>query len=230
MKSIVLSILPIVAFYLTGCHSSQEPTITTVSGTIRNKYTRQPIADIPIRVRLWHYGLGMFWYDSIARTHTDAAGHYNLTFDATARSGTYRVDFKEARQLWDFTDYRGYDSHSVWDGVPISTRQTNQVDFEATPFVPVQIIIDADKRGSFTFTVDAFANEQAGQWFFHPFTLVDTTRTVSRVIANRIAYFVPNWQYNLIVWRSPVPPSSNGTWVRFSRFVGYNDTTVIHIR
>ncbi|MFD2717231.1 hypothetical protein ACFST9_00790 [Hymenobacter monticola] len=229
MKLLVLFILSVVAMGLTACQLFQEPTTTTVSGTIRNKYTQQPLAGVPIRVRLWHYGLGMSWTDSIARTRSDAAGHYSVTFDATARSGTYRVDFKEARYLWDLTDYRGFDSHSFLDGASFPAKQATQVDFDATPFVPVRIIVEADKQGSSTLTADAFANEQAGQSYFHPFTLVDTARTISRVSANRVAYFVPNWQYDLVVWRSPVPPASFGTWVRFNRFVGYNDTTVIRL-
>lgn len=218
----------------TSCQLFQDstPTATTVAGVLLNKYTRQPIVGVPIEVQSWRYSLGMQTVDSITGTHTDASGHYSVAFDATSKGVIYRVGFRDDRQLWDLTDYRSYDQYCIYDGAPLNVGRSNQVNFEATPFVQVRVIVDADKRGAAVLQADAFADERDSQGYFHSFAFQDTTRANGRPMANQIVSFVPNRKYDFSVWRSPVPPASSnsfGTWTRFTRFIGYNDTSVVRL-
>ncbi|MBH8571152.1 hypothetical protein KB206_19815 [Microvirga sp. STS02] len=219
---------------LSGCHLLTGPSTNTVAeGFIVNKYTRQPLANVPIEVIQWRYGaFGNTHIDSVAGTFSGPDGHFSIAFDGNAKGVTYRIDFRNSRELFDLTDYRLFDAYSALDGASLTVGKPNRVDFEATPFVPVRIVVDADKQGSAALAVDAYASYLAGQSYFHAFTFVDTARTSNRTKADRVAYFVPNWHYNLSVWRSSLPPiSSNsyGTSVSFTRFVGYNDTTIIRV-
>lgn len=215
--------------FLSACEKA--PTNTIAEGTVINKYTKQPIPNVPIEIMLWRYGaFGNTSIDSITGTKTGADGHFQIAFDATVKGAIYRVDFRDSKDLFDLTDYSKFNSYSIRDGAPLTIGEENQLNFEAVPFVPVRIILDADKQGAATLAADAFSNEQAGQSYFHAFTFVDTTRAARSTKADKAAYFVPNWNYDISVWRSPIPPATFGTWVRFTRFVGYNDTTVIRIR
>ena len=230
MRNLYLITAISILTFLSACEKAS--TSTLAEGTVSNKYTRQPLANVPIEIMLWRYGaFGNTSIDSITGTKTGADGHFQIAFDATAKGAIYRIDFRDSRDLFDLTDYRGFDSYSILDGASLTIGQKNQLHFEATPFVPVRIIVNADKRGSATLVANAFASEQAGQSYFHPFTFLDTARAAGFVRADRVAYFVPNWSYTFSVWRSPIPPASSGIWgMRFTRFVGYNDTTLIRLR
>jgi hypothetical protein len=230
MKKLLCYVCAGVASVLAGCNIMEEPAITSVQGVLLNKYTRQPLAGIPIVVRRWHYGLGGSGPDSIAGTHTDADGRYRIGFSAPAKAGFYRVDFRNSRQLFDLTDYSRFTGYAVNDGAPVETGEANTVDFEATPLVPVRVELELSKDGAATLAVDASANEGDGLGYFHAFTFTDTTRTRQSVSAVATGYFVPNRTYTFSIYRSAILPASYPDWRRFDRRIGYNDTTVVRIR
>ncbi|MDO7847191.1 hypothetical protein Q5H92_12535 [Hymenobacter sp. M29] len=225
---------------LTACQAQQDPTLTTVDGSLINKYTRQPIASVPIELKLWRYGLyGNTRVDSVISTRTDADGRFQLAFDANEKGATYRVRFRDYRNLFDLTDYRPFDYKSSSDGASLVLGQANHVNFEATPFVPVQVVVDTNKGGKTSldisfFSIYSYTDNGDGFWGY---VLTDTVRTRQRITATRIVRVVPNrryrfWlnRYNKIRAPNGSVSLSNEVLSGFDRFIGYSDTTIIQVR
>lgn len=225
---------------LTACGVQQEPTLTTVDGSLINKYTRQPIASVPVELKTWRYGLyGNLRVDSVLSTRTDAEGKFHLAFDAKEEGATYRVRFRDYHNLFDLTDYRPFDSKSFSDGASLVLGQANHVNFEATPFVPVQIVVDTNKGGKNSldisfFSIYPYADNGDGFWGY---VLTDTARTRQRITARRLVRVVPNRRYRFLLNRYNTIRAPNGSvslsnevLSGFDRFIGYSDTTIIQVQ
>ena len=220
---------------VSACQLVEEPTGTTVDGTIINKYTRQPLPNVPVEVMKWRYGsYGNTSIDSITGTRTDTNGHFHLTFDGNAKGVVYRADFRDSRDLYDLTDYQGFDQYSSMDGASLVVGRANQVNFEATPYVPVRVLIDADKQGRSIF--QAYFTAEDGLGWFHSSILLDTTRTTQRVVQSVTTRALPNRRYSFVLFRgTPVrtgPYSFENKDVVFqtvSRYITYTDTTTVRL-
>ena len=233
-RSIRIGILSL----LCACQLQEEPTGMTADGILINKYTRQALAGISIEVRTWRYGaFGYLSVDSITSTRTGADGSYHIALDATAKGATYRVRFRDYRNLFDLTDYRNYDSRSFTDGASLVLGRANQVNFEATPYVPVRVLVDTNKRGATSLAVGFFSNESSdygdGYWGT---VLYDTTRTVQRIMETHVERVVPNRKYRFLLTRATAVHLVSGQTrfdnevsEGFDHFVGYNDTTVVSL-
>ncbi|GAB3848468.1 hypothetical protein GCM10028822_11400 [Hymenobacter terrigena] len=233
------SIYCLIITALSGCHLLAGPsTSTVVEGTIINKYTRQPLANVPIEVIKWRYGAyGNTQTDSVAGTRSGPDGHFSIAFDGTAKGVTYRVDFRDSRELFDLTDYRPFDAYSTLDGASLIVGKSNEVRFEATPYVLVRVLVDTNKRGATSLAVGFFSNESTdyggGYWGS---VLYDTTRTVQRIMETHIVRAVPNRKYRFLLTRAIIVRLASGQ-IRtdneisegFDHFVGYNDTTVVSL-
>ena len=234
LKLMKLSLaLAAVVSTLAGCQLTSEPTTTLVEGTVLNKYTHQPLPAISVTVRNWRSAFfGGTTVDSVRSTLTDAAGHYQIAFDATAKGSNYRVDIKDSRTVYDLTNY-----HSGVEGGLLTKGQTNKVDFEVTPYVPVKIFLNADKQGASLLHTFLYVDERDNQGYYNRSIFTDTARSTQHLAATITVNVVPNRTYFFILSRALVNckdqytcQSTYLTGMQLTRYIAYTDTSTIRLR
>jgi hypothetical protein len=223
---------------LVGCQLTSEPTTTLVEGTVLNKYTHQPLPAVPVTVRSWRYtlfsGVGA---DSVSSSLTDANGHYHIPFDANAKGTIYRVDVKDSRAVYDLTDYSKYEYRSGSDGASLTKGQTNKVDFEVTPYVPVKVFLNANKQGASLLHTFLYVDERDNQGYYNRSIFTDTARSAQHVDATITVSVVPNRTYFFILSRALVNCKDKYTCqstylngMQLTRYIAYTDTSTIRLR
>ncbi|WP_143436653.1 hypothetical protein [Hymenobacter crusticola] len=228
MKQLPTRLYLILSALLFVACEKQGQWMTTVEGTVLNKYTGQPVAAVPVVVR--RHRAFLFSgesIDSLTAAETDAAGHYSLSFEA-AKAGSYRVIIVQQNL---------YDVENGFDGYAEAERGTaNHLDFAVTPYKTVTLDVDTNKGGKTDITF-GYVTWDPGNWvggtiFYDTlkahqgFHFLQTIQVVpnrayrfNKTTANR--YKVPNtYYYDFRDYTS--------TFVE--RAVGYNDTTVIKFR
>ncbi|WP_324671380.1 hypothetical protein [Hymenobacter sp. GOD-10R] len=215
------------ALLVLSCDLNKEDAFTVVEGKVMNPYLGQPVAGVSIvAYRVLNSWSGPF-IDSLTAAETDAAGYYQLSFDAS-KSARYEVRMRSTNV---------YDVTNGFDGYAEAERGTaNHLNFSVTPYKTVTLDVNSSKGGKTDISFGYFTNDP-GNWvggtiFYdtlkahQDFHFLQTIRVVpnrtyrfNRTTANR--YKVPNtYYYDFRDYAS--------TFI--DRTVGYNDTTVITFR
>lgn len=226
-----------IAILLTSCQLQSEPTATVVEGSVVNNYTRQAIPGVRVKIRNWHYSsFGGTTADSVVSISTDANGHYQLAFDATATGTTYRADIKDSRSVYDLTDYNKYDYYSATDGIALTKGKINKIDFEATSYVPVKVYLNADKQGASLLQATFRADDSDSQGYFSGNIAIDTARSRQRIATTTTIKVVPNRKYFFTLSRTLVNCKSQYNCqntsinhTQIARFIAYTDTSTIRL-
>lgn len=228
MKRFVFLLLLAIAAIMPACKLNPEPAITTVEGTVVNKYTGKPVSGIPISII--HSGQFLFggpYEDSITTAISDNNGKYALSFKPSANK-TYLAGTMYSKDYYDLlylsNAYSGM-------GAKINLGTNNVINFDVTDYKPVTINVKSSKNGK-TDIVFSFVNVDGnyyGSGFFY-----DTVKAHQFLSFKQIAKVLPNRKYSfekLTVNR--VTQGYNTTFKDYDREVYtrevlYNDTTTIN--
>ena len=204
--------------------------LTIVEGTVTNKYSGQTVPDVPITVRRVSGGSPLggssHFIDSLTTARTDAAGHYQLSFDGAA-AGTYEVRLANQAELFDLVvGYNGW--REARRGVK------NVFNFDVTPYKTVTIVARSAKAGK---TSISFAAVAVGQPAFSLDIFSDTARVNQTVAFTRRIRVVPNrtYEFQKVTFNRVGYGPYNFNYVDYSYdrqtlTAGYNDTTVVNFR
>lgn len=238
MRFFLIPFQAIIVLLLPACQALQEPmqTATAVEGTILNKYTGQPMPGLTVEAKCWRYGFAGDYSTLIATAQTDAAGHYQLKFDAPGSGNSYRVRLGANTMVCDMTDYRGADYRTNTNGPALSVGQANRADFTATPLRPVRFLLDADKRGASSLYLSFRTDHVSDQPDFNRDVVLDTLRQVQRVMLDTTMYVLPNRRYTFYTTRYTTVRTGPGHYrtdthssESVSISLGYDEISPIHL-
>jgi hypothetical protein len=213
------------AIALVGCgFTSDDNSLTTVEGSITNRYTNLPVVAAPVTVGLRSTGIGYRDYDSLTTVYSDATGHYSVSFNTPEQHKDliheeYIVHVLHSTDLFDLTNQPG---SYPWNGTVIKRGKANSINLEVTPYKEVTIRMPAGKSGRNSIHLDFYSTDREN-WFGN-IILSDTNRTNQFIALTRIIKVLPNRSYRFnrqLVGKGVTIVDSQ------ERRVLYNDTTTI---
>ncbi|QKG55691.1 hypothetical protein GKZ68_02970 [Hymenobacter sp. BRD128] len=213
---------------LSACGLVSLPDMTTVEGTVVNKYTGKPVGGVPISIiHSGQFLLGGPYEDSITTVTSDKDGKYALSFKHSANK-TYLAGTMYSKDYYDLlylsNAYSGM-------GAKINLGTHNIVNFDVTDYKPVTINVKSSKSGK-TDIAFSFVNTD-GNYFGHGF-FYDTIKSHQNFSFKQVINVLPNKKYSFEkLTANRVVQGYNVTFKdydrkTFVREVLYNDTTTIN--
>ena len=219
-----------VLLLVSACNLDDEPALTTVEGTVANRYTGQSVGAVRVSVRRFLYGsFGTTRSDSVASVLTDASGRYKLTFKPSPK-GEYRTKVESTQNLYCLNTPPGVDGLETRRGV------INQLNFEVTPYKTVTVNANSSKSGKTNIEFFFIAWDQKGDDFRGSF-FSDSVKSRQQVGFTKTVKVLPNRYYRFVKLTSNRVKLSSGnveyrdeTWYDRFRTVPYTDTTVVNFQ
>lgn len=228
------------AFTLSACSLLDKPSLeTVVQGTITDKYTKKPLAGIPVVLEqpIGHIGGGTD-YDSLTATLTDTNGHYSISRQSE-KPYNYIIKpdyYFSGHRYFDLTKYPLF-THTEDDGIEFEAGNSVTADFQLVPFIPTKVNFTASKHGRWTLNawIQVYINDGQG-YSGMPKIVWDTIPAQQQVSVHSLVYLVPNRTYDVTIYRGDNHckdayncQDTNVSYEHISRSVAYPDTAIITI-